>query len=375
MKLGFYAPMKSPNHPVPSGDRRVARLLMKALREAGFEVDLYSEFRSFDKNGDKSCQEEVRLAGLAEAERIISVLENTEPAARPQAWFTYHVYHKAPDWIGPKVSGHFGIPYFVAEASHAPKQKEGPWAMGYEAAEKAIKQASRVFHMTRLDGACLKPLLDRQDALVYLPPFLDEQPAALAEKDVERLLENAGWDCQKSLLLTVAMMRSGDKLQSYRQLAEACRFLGGDDWQLAVVGDGPQKDLIRSFFEPAKDRLLFLGALEAPALFGLYKKADVYVWPAHGEAYGMTFLEAASCGLPAVAGDIRGVPDVVLSGKTGLLCPAGDMPAFAAAIRKLLDEPHLRAQLGQNAANFARDKRGLEAASSMLKQQLGEVLS
>ena len=48
------------------------------------------------------------------------------PAAAPELWFTYHLYHKAPDWLGPRIAGALGIPYVVAEASFAPKQAGGP---------------------------------------------------------------------------------------------------------------------------------------------------------------------------------------------------------------------------------------------------------
>ncbi|WP_035670480.1 hypothetical protein [Azospirillum brasilense] len=48
MRIAFYAPLKSPTHPVPSGDRRMARLLMAALERAGHAVTLASTLRSWD---------------------------------------------------------------------------------------------------------------------------------------------------------------------------------------------------------------------------------------------------------------------------------------------------------------------------------------
>ncbi|MGG2478788.1 glycosyltransferase family 4 protein, partial [Rhizobium sp. BR5] len=49
MKIAFYSPLKSPNHPVPSGDRLMARLLMKAMTMGGHDVFVASELRSFLK--------------------------------------------------------------------------------------------------------------------------------------------------------------------------------------------------------------------------------------------------------------------------------------------------------------------------------------
>ena len=60
-RIAFYAPMKSPNHPVPSGDREMARGVMKALadKSRGYEVALVSEFRCYDGKGDVAVQKDL----------------------------------------------------------------------------------------------------------------------------------------------------------------------------------------------------------------------------------------------------------------------------------------------------------------------------
>ena len=100
MRIAFYAPLKPPNHPTPSGDRRMARLLMAALDHAGHDVALASSFRSWD-DGTRPNRHE-RLADLGA--RLASRLTRRLHAAPPDLWFTYHLYHKAPDWLGPAVS-------------------------------------------------------------------------------------------------------------------------------------------------------------------------------------------------------------------------------------------------------------------------------
>ena len=96
----------------------------------------------------------------------------------------------------------------------------------------------------------------------------------------------------------------------------------------------------------------FAGAVPHEALPALYAGADLYLWPAINEAYGMAFLEAQAAGLPVVAGRTGGVPAVVADGVSGLLTPVGDAPAFAAAVARLLDAPAERARL----AAAARDR-------------------
>jgi glycosyltransferase involved in cell wall biosynthesis len=94
----------------------------------------------------------------------------------------------------------------------------------------------------------------------------------------------------------------------------------------------------------------FAGAVPHADLPALYATADLYLWPAINEAYGMAFLEAQAAGLPVVAGRTGGVPAIVADGATGLLTPVGDAAAFAAAVARLLDSPTERARLGVAAA-------------------------
>ncbi|PHQ70373.1 MAG: glycosyl transferase family 1 [Sneathiella sp.] len=372
MKLAFYAPMKSPNHPVPSGDRRMGRLLWQALEKAGFELDLASDFRSFDKSGDPELHQLNKQKGAAEAERLLTKWQ-ASPAEAPQGWFTYHLYHKAPDWIGPIVSAALDIPYFIAEASHAPKRATGPWQMGYDAAAEAIRSAAAVFHMTTLDGACLGAVVEDKSKLVFLPPFLDVSAFLAAADwtiDVAAEIKKAGGQQDKQNLLSVAMMRDGDKLQSYRQLGTALAMLKNDDWQLLVIGDGEQRRTVEQLLAPLADKAVFLGIRPAEQLPVFYDAADLYVWPAHGEAYGMAFLEAQSCGLPVVAGNIRGVPDVVHDQITGLLTPEGDFPAFAAGIGELLGDMQRRQKMAAAAREFVAEERGISGVVDILKNRI-----
>ena len=108
--VAFYAPLKSPNHPLPSGDRTMARLLMKAFGRAGFAPQLASELRTLDKTGDRQRQEGLQQESTEEASRLIAHYEGLPDEQRPCLWFTYHVYYKAPDWIGPQVADALGIP-------------------------------------------------------------------------------------------------------------------------------------------------------------------------------------------------------------------------------------------------------------------------
>ena len=147
---------------------------------------------------------------------------------RPSLWFTYHVYYKAPDWLGPAVSTALGIPYVIAEASYAEKRAGGPWAIGHAAAADAIAHARLVLSPSRDDVAGLQALIPKQ-RIVHLPPFLDSALYRAAGKDRrqqrERLARARGLDPAVPWIVVAAMMRAGDKLASYRELADALSHL------------------------------------------------------------------------------------------------------------------------------------------------------
>lgn len=378
MRIAFYAPLKAPDHPVPSGDRRVARLLMQALTLAGHQLELASTLRSFEGSGDLSLQRGLRDQGLTEARRLTEGWLARPPEERPVLWFTYHLYYKAPDWIGPFVADALRIPYVVCEASFAPKRAGGPWQIGHDAVAAALTRADLLLAPTGEDLACLAPVVGHRGRIERLPPFLDSRPYARAVQSRfntrAKLVASHGIDSEVPWLLVVGMMRRGDKLASYRQLALALTQLLDLSWQLLVVGDGIARDDVHHALEQAAPgRVHWLGECDGEWLADVTASADLCAWPAVNEAYGMALLEAQAAGLPVVACSTRGVPDVVRHGETGLLVPGGDMVAFARAVRLLLLDAPGRHRMGAAAARFARDERSLERAAASLGSLLAQT--
>ncbi|HEY7598342.1 MAG TPA: hypothetical protein VH741_00320, partial [Candidatus Limnocylindrales bacterium] len=157
--VAFYAPLKPPDHPVPSGDRRMARALIEALTLADLPVEVASRLRSYDRAGDAVRQQRLQALGGRIAARLVRRYAARPAAGRPRAWFTYHAYHKSPDWLGPAVSAALAMPYLLAETSFAPKQEGGAWALGHAATARAIRAADVVLALTAIDAECLAPLV------------------------------------------------------------------------------------------------------------------------------------------------------------------------------------------------------------------------
>jgi glycosyltransferase involved in cell wall biosynthesis len=380
MRVAFYAPLKAPTSAVPSGDRQMARALIAALAACGHEVELASTFRSRDGAGDPARQRRVARLGGRLAERLVRRYRGLAPARRPAAWFTYHLYHKAPDWLGPPVADALRIPYLVAEASFAPKQEGGRWALGHAAARRAIRRADAIIGLNSHDARCVAPLLADPRRLHAFRPFADTAPfaAAAEERAAHRawLTRALALDPGAAILLAVAMMRPGDKLASYRLLGRALSRVADGPWQLVVVGDGPARAEARAALAPlGAARLRFAGERPPGDLPRFYAAADICVWPGVNEAYGVSLLEAQAAGLPVIAGRNGGIGDIVRDDETGRLVPVGDEAAFGDAVAQLLRAPEVRARFSAAALRTAARDHSLAAAARRLDRLLADVVA
>ncbi|WGF86251.1 glycosyltransferase family 4 protein [Marinivivus vitaminiproducens] len=375
MRVAFYAPMKAPDHPVPSGDRRMARQLIAALEHAGHRVELACRLRSYDGRGDTARQARLRAIGGRLAERLTARMERRPSDTRPDLWLTYHAYHKAPDWLGPRLSQALGIPYVLAEAAYAPKQAGGRWAAGHAAMPETVAAADLVFALSARDVGCVSPLMRPSAELRRLVPFLDPAPysEARANREAVRhaLAAIHGLDPAQPWLAVAAMMRTGDKLASYRLLARSLELLADRPWQMAVVGGGPAAAEVKAAFSTiGKGRIAWLGERDTADVADVLAAADLYVWPGVNEAYGIAYLEAQAAGLPVVAMATAGVPEVVADGRSGRLVPLDDCGAFAGAIARLLDDPDERRAVGAAAARHVATVHGFARAVATLDDGL-----
>lgn len=352
--IAFYAPLKTPNHPTPSGDRQIARNVMSALTNAfNTPVVLASELRSFEPTGNKDAQQRLLEQAQAECRRIPNDL------GKASLWVTYHNYYKAPDLIGPHVSKALEIPYVQIEASRAKSRLTGPWAQFAKAAHDASDAADVIFHVTNEDLIALERDRFGDQRLVELPPFLDRD--TLPEPS----------PCSGPIL-AVGMMRTGDKLTSYQLIADTLRLLKSSNWRLRIAGDGDARAEVETLFDPFGDKVEFLGALTAEELARAYATSSLLLWPGVNEAFGMVYLEAQAAGLPVIAQYRPGVRDVLAPGSYPAI---EDGPqGLAAAVDELLSDDDLRIQQGRAAQTYVQSRHLRSAAISIFQDTLKPLL-
>jgi glycosyltransferase involved in cell wall biosynthesis len=111
----------------------------------------------------------------------------------------------------------------------------------------------------------------------------------------------------------------------------------------------------------------FTGRISHDRKIQLMQQADVLIYPSPKEGWGLSVLEANSCGTVVVASDSPGLNEAVQDGKTGFLVPHGDVPAMVARLDQLLGDPVLYAQMRANGLEWVKTFTWDKAARATLE--------
>ena len=130
--------------------------------------------------------------------------------------------------------------------------------------------------------------------------------------------------------------------------------------RLLVIGDGPERHSAERRVKELglTDRVAFVGAHER--FEPLLAASDVFVLPSEQESFGLAALEAMSCGVPVVATDVGGLPELIEHGQTGFLTSPGDVATMAAHVLELAKKPAQRTAFATRARErvLQRYRRG-----------------
>jgi glycosyltransferase involved in cell wall biosynthesis len=373
-RAAFYTPLKHPFELEASGDREIARALLRGLVACGLAPEVASRLLTWRRRFEPADAERLERRAALVADLLVRRYRRRAPVDRPRFWLTYQNYYRCPDLVGPVVATALDIPYVLVETAVSGKSRRTPFRPWVSAARQAIRRANLVFAMSPRDLPRLATLRGARFAaerLVLLPPAVD--PIRFDADAVTRAHHRAALAARVSatdgpLLLCVAMMRTADKLDSYRLLAAALAELPGP-WRLVVVGDGPARaDVEAALAGLPPARVTLVGAVEPECLPPFYLGADLLAFPGLGEALGLVYLEAAAAGLPVVA--CRGPGPSAMVAPDGSVLTEPTPAAFAAGLAALAGDPERRQGLGVAARRFVVAERSQAAFERRLMDGL-----
>jgi len=203
----------------------------------------------------------------------------------------------------------------------------------------------------------IKSVLNKADYITATSEYLVEKVKLYSDKHPSKI--PFGIDARflqvsttkENTEFTIGIVKSIEKLYGFDTLIEAFHLLLQDNQniRLNIVGDGSYKAGLIAKCENMRlnDRIKFYNHVDNSNIQEIYKKIDLFVLPSYSEAFGVAAVEAAATGLPVVASNIGGLPEVVEDGKTGILVEPGDVISLVKAIKYYIDNPDKRAQHGE----------------------------
>ena len=189
----------------------------------------------------------------------------------------------------------------------------------------------------------------------------------------EEARENLGLPGDRFLVGTVGRLEE-QKGQKYLIDAAGRLRREGREMTLLIVGSGREEDRLRkqAMREGIGDAVLFLGTRrDLPELF---RAMDVFAFPSLWEGFPIALLSAMAAGLPVIVTPVGGVPEVVKDGINGLIVPAGDSSALAAAIWRVHEDPVGASVLGGAAGATIRDRYSHRTTARRIMEIYEQVL-
>jgi glycosyltransferase involved in cell wall biosynthesis len=282
---------------------------------------------------------------------------------------------------------HLHFPYPWGEVSWIRADAGLPTVLTYHSDIVRQKAALAVY------SPLLRRFLSKVDLIISGSPNLVEhseflQPFASKCRVVPFGYDLTRYEATPDTLARAAKLREGHtrpivlfvgRLVYYKGVDVLVRAMTDVDADLVVIGSGPLEGAMREIAVAGgiADRITFMPPVPDEELVAWYHAADVFCLPSveRSEAFGAVQVEAHACGTPVVSTNLpTGVPFVNEDGVTGLIVPPGDAPALGGALRRLVDDPQLRAKLGAQARDRARTMFTLEAMTSGVMDVYREAL-
>ncbi|MES2711465.1 MAG: glycosyltransferase family 4 protein [Pseudomonadota bacterium] len=349
--------------PAISGMSVYAANLLQELVGAGHDVTMVSQYRGDPAGtriyggGPPPDVEGVRVLGRrslgeevapADFERDVADMLDTILAEHAQSPFdVLHAQYGYPNgWTVLVAAQRLGIPAVVSIQGG-----DGHWVGSCcethrQAMLRVVEHADALLiGCESFAGEVVERLGVSRDRFTIVPGAVDvtrfrpvQAPGAAAA--IPRLLYHGRVDRRKGAL---------DFLQALRLLRDE-----GVPFEAIVSGIGPDHDASQAMAAELGLAVRFTGHAayeDAPAVYAM---GDIFVSPTYAEGFSNTILEAMASGLPCLSCHAVGVMDCLRDGENGLLIEPGDVPAQAAALRRLVEDPALRTRLAEAALEECR---------------------
>ena len=162
---------------------------------------------------------------------------------------------------------------------------------------------------------------------------------------------------EKSDIVKIGVIKSLERFYGIEYLIHAVKILldkGITNIRLFIIGKGSLETELKELSKELglNDYILFTGAKQYSEIENYHNMLDIGVYVSVAESFGVSQLESLSCGVPVIASNVGGIPEVVIDGETGFLVPPKNPEKTADAIIKLVLNRNLRDEMGKKGREF-----------------------
>jgi N-acetyl-alpha-D-glucosaminyl L-malate synthase BshA len=365
------------------GSGIVATELGKALADRGHEVHLVSTDPPFRLGGfhPRLVFHQVNTPSyplFREPQYVLSLANTVVHVARDQGLDVVHAHYAVPHATAAvlarqvlQASGITRVPKVVTTLHGTDITVVGADPSFSEIVAFSIDQSDGVTAVSNSlrDATCRELAVKREIDVV--PNFLD--CGAWHRLDVDDWRSRyAGPDGSTRIVMHLSNFRPVKRVD--RVLDIFARISARVPAVLLLAGDGPDAGMVQRLARQLgiADRVHLLGAQEN--VVPLLSTADLFLLPSEQESFGLAALEAMACGVPVVASDVGGLPEVIDHGVTGFLHPAGDVDAMAESGIRLLSDTALHQRMADAAATVVAKRFCSERVVPMYEAHYARVL-
>lgn len=212
---------------------------------------------------------------------------------------------------------------------------------------KALRSSSRILATNRMLAYVCRAHVGMHHPIDVIPFGVDCERFCPRERDHDGVFR-------------VGCVKHFEEIYGIEYLLRAVAELRRDvpNVELVLVGDGTLRPKLERLTQELDigSLVTFAGHVPNASVPALMSSFDVLVNPSLYESFGVSILEGSACGVPIVASDAGGIPDVVLDERTGILVPPADAPALAAALRRLSEDVDLARRMGAEGRRFVLER-------------------
>jgi glycosyltransferase involved in cell wall biosynthesis len=221
-------------------------------------------------------------------------------------------------------------------------------------------QGSDIYLPGKFTRMTSKPMLQNADAVLALTEDMKQKMREICDRDISvvpngidlKRFEISSGDKKDSSAKTIIFVGRLHPVKGVQYLIEAMAIvhLETPDVKLVIVGDGVERARLEELAERLnlKGSIQFAGQVPQESIPRLMHQADVFALSSLSESFGIVNLEAMAAGLPIVATNVGGIPDIVEEGVNGYLVNAKNPDELADRILVLLQNDEMREEMSAN---------------------------